>query len=109
MESQSARFMVICSEVCNLPKVASHLIGQSVLDYWVFHSGIHIIYYTSSPVPGVASVNGLLYVVGGDDGSSNLASVECYDPRADTWTLLPSCMTTGRSYSGVTNIDKPTT
>ncbi|XP_066887786.1 kelch-like protein 3 isoform X10 [Kogia breviceps] len=48
---------------------------------------------------GVCAVNGLLYVVGGDDGSCNLASVEYYNPVADKWTLLPSNMSTGRSYA----------
>uniref|UniRef100_A0A3Q2QIZ7 Kelch like family member 2 n=1 Tax=Fundulus heteroclitus TaxID=8078 RepID=A0A3Q2QIZ7_FUNHE len=56
---------------------------------------------------GVCAVNNLLYVVGGDDGSCNLASVEFYNPTTDKWTLLPTCMSTGRSYAGVTVIDKP--
>ncbi|KAM6149788.1 kelch-like protein 2 isoform 2-T2 [Erethizon dorsatum] len=56
---------------------------------------------------GVCAVNGLLYVVGGDDGSCNLASVEYYNPTTDKWTLVSSCMSTGRSYAGVTVIDKP--
>lgn len=56
---------------------------------------------------GVCAVNNLLYVVGGDDGSCNLASVEFYNPSTDKWTLLPTCMSTGRSYAGVTVIDKP--
>ncbi|ESO84234.1 hypothetical protein LOTGIDRAFT_211219 [Lottia gigantea] len=56
---------------------------------------------------GVVANNGLLYVVGGDDGSSNLGSVEVYDSKSDTWTLLSSSMMTGRSYAGVTVIDKP--
>lgn len=50
---------------------------------------------------------GKLYVIGGDDGSSNLASMEVYDPVLDTWTLMTSTMMTGRSYAGVTVIDKP--
>lgn len=50
---------------------------------------------------GVCAVNNLLYVVGGDDGSCNLASVEFYNPVSDKWTLLPTCMSTGRSYAGV--------
>lgn len=50
--------------------------------------------------PGVCAVNGLLYVVGGDDGSCNLASVEYYNPGTDRWTLLPTNMSTGRSYAG---------
>uniref|UniRef100_A0A672GVX6 Uncharacterized protein n=1 Tax=Salarias fasciatus TaxID=181472 RepID=A0A672GVX6_SALFA len=49
---------------------------------------------------GVCAVNNLLYVVGGDDGSCNLASVEFYNPNSDKWTLLPTCMSTGRSYAG---------
>ncbi|EMP41628.1 Kelch-like protein 3 [Chelonia mydas] len=49
---------------------------------------------------GVCAVNGLLYVVGGDDGSCNLASVEYYNPITDKWTLLPTNMSTGRSYAG---------
>lgn len=49
---------------------------------------------------GVCAVNNLLYVVGGDDGSCNLASVEFYNPASDKWTLLPTCMSTGRSYAG---------
>lgn len=56
---------------------------------------------------GVVALNGLLYVVGGDDGVSSLASVEVYSPRTDTWTTLPTCMGIGRSYAGVAIIDKP--
>ncbi|XP_039247689.2 kelch-like protein 3 [Styela clava] len=55
---------------------------------------------------GVAAVNGLLYVVGGDDGSSNLVTVECYNPKMNVWCLLPTTMSTGRSYAGVAVIDK---
>ena len=56
---------------------------------------------------GVVSNNGILYVIGGDDGSSNLGSVEYYNPKLDTWTLLITSMMTGRSYAGVCVIDKP--
>ncbi|KAF0037230.1 hypothetical protein F2P81_010104 [Scophthalmus maximus] len=48
---------------------------------------------------GVCAVNNVLYVVGGDDGSCNLASVEFYNANSDKWTLLPTCMSTGRSYA----------
>lgn len=58
-------------------------------------------------IPGVIALNGLLYVVGGDDGTSNLASVEVYNPKTDVWTLLPAHMGIGRSYAGVAIIDKP--
>jgi kelch-like protein 2/3 len=55
----------------------------------------------------VIAHNGLIFVIGGDDGSSNLCSVEYYDPKLDEWAMLPSAMTTGRSYAGVCVIDKP--
>ena len=56
---------------------------------------------------GVISHNGVLYVIGGDDGTSNLASVEMYNPKTDSWTVLAANMTIGRSYTGVSVIDKP--
>ena len=56
---------------------------------------------------GVVAYDGLLYVVGGDDGSSNLSSVECYNPKSDTWTMLSSSLNIGRSYAGVSVIDRP--
>ncbi|CAG9819221.1 unnamed protein product [Phaedon cochleariae] len=37
---------------------------------------------------GVAVMDGLLYAVGGSEGSKYLSSVECYDPEADRWTLV---------------------
>ncbi|XP_072573427.1 kelch-like protein 3 isoform X3 [Paramormyrops kingsleyae] len=56
---------------------------------------------------GVCAINGLLYVIGGDDGSCNLSSVEYYNPATDKWSLLPTNMSNGRSYAGVSVIDKP--
>jgi len=56
---------------------------------------------------GVVAYEGLLYVVGGDDGSSNLSSVEFYNPKSDTWTILTSSLTIGRSYAGLAVIDTP--
>ena len=56
---------------------------------------------------GVISHNGVLYVIGGDDGTSNLASVEMYNSKTDSWTVLAANMTIGRSYTGVSVIDKP--
>lgn len=45
-------------------------------------------------------------MVGGDDGSTNLNSVECYDPKSNSWTIINVSMTTGRSYAGVAIVDK---
>jgi serine/threonine protein kinase/N-acetylneuraminic acid mutarotase len=48
-----------------------------------------------APVPtprqmlGAASDGNLVYVVGGTNGTSDLATVEAYDPVADKWTSMP--------------------
>ena len=65
----------------------------------------------------------MIYVIGGDDGTSNLSSVEMYNPKVekenirryhyyvtfqtDTWNVLAANMTIGRSYTGVAVIDRP--
>lgn len=74
--------------------------GSGISCPWVLVSGTPTDPVTSAWFPGVCAVNGLLYVVGGDDGSCNLASVEYYNPVTDKWTLLPANMSTGRSYAG---------
>lgn len=48
----------------------------------------------------MCAINGLLYVIGGDDGSCNLSSVEYYNPATDKWSLIPTNMSNGRSYAG---------
>jgi len=48
----------------------------------------------AAPIPtprqlsGAASDDNLVYVLGGTNGTSDLATVEAYDPAADTWTSL---------------------
>jgi serine/threonine protein kinase/N-acetylneuraminic acid mutarotase len=48
-----------------------------------------------APVPtprqmlGAASDGKLVYIVGGTNGTSDLATVEAYDPAADKWTSMP--------------------
>ncbi len=37
-----------------------------------------------------ASDGKLVYAVGGSDGTADLATVEAYDPAADTWTTMPA-------------------
>ena len=56
---------------------------------------------------GVVTHDGLIYVVGGDDGTANLNSAEVYNSSSNTWTVLPSCMGIGRSYAGVAVINRP--
>ena len=48
---------------------------------------------------GVATVNRLLYAVGGFDGVNRLASVECYHPEKDVWQYVAP-MNTTRSGAG---------
>jgi serine/threonine protein kinase/N-acetylneuraminic acid mutarotase len=44
---------------------------------------------TPRQMAGAASDGKLVYVLGGANGTSDLATVETYDPVADTWTTLP--------------------
>ena len=54
---------------------------------------------------GVATINGILYAVGGRDaGGVPLATVEAYDPATDSWTTKAS-LPTLRSELGVATID----
>src|SRR5206468_3550529 len=61
---------------------------------------------TKAPMPtaryglGVATVDGILYAVGGWNGSSHLSTVEAYNPTTDTWGTKAS-MPTARADVGV--------
>ena len=37
---------------------------------------------------GVAALNGYLYAVGGNDGTTSLLTVERYNPHTNKWTLV---------------------
>ena len=41
-------------------------------------------------VPGVATLNGKIYVVGGEQVSNTLACCECYDPEENSWSMVAS-------------------
>lgn len=47
----------------------------------------------------------MLYVVGGDDGSASLGTVETYDPNLNVWTVLSGRLNIARCYCGVALID----
>lgn len=51
-------------------------------------------------------VHNCLYVVGGDDGVTNLSTIEVYDPLNDQWKFQEGGLTQGRSYAGVAVIEK---
>jgi len=54
---------------------------------------------------GVVALDGLLYVVGGRDGISNLDSVEFYNPITNTWSMLEASMHVARYFAGVVAIN----
>lgn len=39
-------------------------------------------------LPGVAALDGKIFVVGGEEESQILANGECYDPQDDTWNKV---------------------
>jgi len=49
----------------------------------------------------VTAPNGIIYAIGGSNGSSALNTVEAYDPATDTWTV-EAAMPTARAYAGAT-------
>ena len=48
----------------------------------------------------VGVVNGIVYAVGGYDGSAHLNTVECFDPMTNAWRAVAS-MASRRSSAGV--------
>lgn len=56
--------------------------------------------------PSVVTFNGLLYVMGGFDGSTHLDSVEIYDPNTKIWTIEPLSTSVEVIYGAVV-VDKP--
>lgn len=49
-------------------------------------------------------MDGFMYSLGGNDGSSSLNSVERYDPQLDKWTIVSS-MVTRRSSIGASVLE----
>lgn len=42
---------------------------------------------------GVAVIDDKLYIVGGRDGLKTLNTVECYNPKNKSWSLMPPMST----------------
>jgi kelch-like protein 2/3 len=57
-------------------------------------------------IQGFIIHNGLFYVIGGDDGHSNLSSVEIFSPQRNVWSLLSSFLNEAKSYTGCVLIEK---
>lgn len=55
-------------------------------------------------VPGVASLNGHIYVVGGEEGSSILSSCECFNPQTNHWRQVAN-MVVSRCEFGLCALD----
>lgn len=70
------------------------IISETVLTIYLFFSSTH----------EVVEVDGFLYALGGNDGSSSLNSCEKYDPKTNKWTIVSS-MVTRRSSVGSSVLD----
>ncbi|RZF34385.1 hypothetical protein LSTR_LSTR008924 [Laodelphax striatellus] len=55
-------------------------------------------------LPGVAALNGRIYVVGGEQDSHIMANGEVYSPCDDTWEIMP-CMIVPRCEFGLCALD----
>lgn len=62
--------------------------------------GLTLAYPTPRSTHDLVAMDGWLYAVGGNDGSSSLNSIEKYNPRTNKW-VAASCMFTRRSSVGV--------
>lgn len=52
-------------------------------------------------------LDGLLYVIGGDDRTSTFDSVEFYNPNSNTWTMVTTSSNNAQTAAGVVTIDRP--
>lgn len=84
------------SPVPVVPLFAPHSFGLS-LDLPL---GLTLTYATPRSTHDLVAMDGWLYAVGGNDGSSSLNSIEKYNPRTNKW-VAASCMFTRRSSVGV--------
>ena len=53
---------------------------------------------------GVAVLDDKLYVVGGRDGLKTLNTVECYNPKTKTWSVMPPMSTHRHGLGEITSI-----
>ncbi|KFW93466.1 Kelch-like 17, partial [Phalacrocorax carbo] len=70
-----------------------HMPSSSLTPLWSLHGH-------SRSTHDLVAMDGWLYAVGGNDGSSSLNSIEKYNPRTNKW-VAASCMFTRRSSVGV--------
>ena len=75
--------------------------------YYLFPLNIFFDFKIVFSLKGVATHEGLLYVIGGYDGATHLNSVEVYNPITNSWLMLPSSMALPRSYFGTAIVNRP--
>eukprot|EP00102_Acyrthosiphon_pisum_P022702 XP_016659912.1 PREDICTED: ring canal kelch homolog [Acyrthosiphon pisum] len=92
----------ICQEHANSVYLKSVEAYTPIANLWSPIADMHLSRYD----PRVVTFNGLLYVMGGSDGSSQLGSLEIYDPNTNTWTMEP-LPTSGDEIHGAVIIDMP--
>lgn len=63
-----------------------------------------VCYFISRRYVRVGVIKGIIYAVGGYDGSTHLNTVECFDPMKNTWAAVAN-MSSRRSSAGVAVIN----
>ena len=56
---------------------------------------------------GVVALDGLLYVLDSNNGTSASGFAEFYDPNNNTWTMVEAPVNHPRGFPGVVTIEKP--
>lgn len=79
-------------------------INLKIIRFLLTKEFIHLLYFQV----GLAVVNGLLYAVGGFDGTAYLKTIEVYDSEQNQWKLC-GCMNYRRLGGGVGVMRAPQT
>lgn len=93
-----------CKQICTTQIPLKTILSRKMCH--LHHYGEFIIYnmnvvnFLFRSTHDLVAMDGWLYAVGGNDGSSSLNSIEKYNPRSNKW-VAASCMFTRRSSVGV--------
>ena len=72
-----------CSHHCTM--TAPHYFLKLLFSY-IYYNILKCLTDKPRSVAGVATLGGLLYVIGGFDGNNYLCDVDVYDPQTNSWT-----------------------
>uniref|UniRef100_A0A3Q0R4S0 Kelch like family member 17 n=1 Tax=Amphilophus citrinellus TaxID=61819 RepID=A0A3Q0R4S0_AMPCI len=101
-DTRTDRWHMVASMSTRRARVGVAAIGNRL--YAVGGTNVLMFFFLSPPpsrsTHDLVAMDGWLYAVGGNDGSSSLNSIEKYNPRSNKW-VAASCMFTRRSSVGV--------